>query len=312
MHNYITTDLGPICYHWQNPDPSCIMDDAPEYFDPAKWAAVLGLVPSSEPNLQIHDETERESEFLLRFYQHRTSGPAAKDPRWALVWAEFTAKYLHLLVDRFLDLPPPGARDRRDRASLLAYPIQNIYHATLEFTHTGYLAKFMSSSHAIAKGGKLLRVIAERLVAFAPNWKSLPDDEACIHRAVTTLMMLLTAAKDHPIPDEIKAKLVSWLETWAAYKSWSPESMGPYFDLPKTCFALSHMLRSNITSGSGKQRRRALQCIGVCGLPTCGIETNLKACARCKTVAYRSKTHQTEHWKHVDAPHKKYCFETRY
>jgi len=156
------------------------------------------------------------------------------------------------------------------------------------------------------QGGKLLRVIAERLIAFAPNWKSLPndEDEACIHRAVTTLMMLLTAAKDHPIPDETKAKLVSWLETWAVYKSWSPESMGPYFDLPKTCFALSHMLRSHITRESVKKRRHAFQCIGVCGLPACGIETNLKVCARqayihtfsspdtklhddrCKTVAY--------------------------
>jgi hypothetical protein len=80
---------------------------------------------------------------------HQISGPVAEDIQRTL-WAEFTAKYLHLLVDRLLDLPPPGARAQQDGA--LDYPIQNIYHTTFKFTDIGYLAKFMLSSHTATKG----------------------------------------------------------------------------------------------------------------------------------------------------------------
>jgi hypothetical protein len=226
---------------------------------------------------------------------HQISGPVAEDIQRTL-WAEFTAKYLHLLVDRLLDLPPPGARAQQDGA--LDYPIQNIYHTTFKFTDIGYLAKFMLSSHTATKGapnflvsnisvpdtiqgGKLFTVMAERLVEFAPNWRNSVHYEGAIHRAVTTLFMLVFAAKGHSIPEKTKDQLVNWLQIWAAYKSWSPGSMTPDNDLPRTCHSLSGVLSRPVAMKSIiKQRRRALKCIEVCGLPTCDAETKLKVCSR--------------------------------
>lgn len=74
------------------------------------------------------------------------------------------------------------------------------------------------------QGGRLLRVMAERLVDFAPKWHERSND-GCIHKAVTTLMMLVVAAKGHSIPNNTKTRLVSWLNTWTAYTSWSPGAM---------------------------------------------------------------------------------------
>ena len=154
--------------------------DTPDYLDPAKWADMLGpvlscrtplaaktkpsplgLVPSSDSALQIHDETERELVFQEKFVSilplfpttksyatlsqysktrtHQISGEAALNLQRDL-WAKFTSKYLHLLVDRILNLPPPSLRLV---GGAYDYPIQNIYHTTLKFTDHAYLARFM-------------------------------------------------------------------------------------------------------------------------------------------------------------------------
>jgi hypothetical protein len=69
--------------------------------------------------------------------------------------------------------------------------------------------------------------MAERLVEFGSSWRqnNNPIYEGCIHRAVTTLMMLVIAAKGHAIPESTRSELVHWLDTWTAYGSWSPGSM---------------------------------------------------------------------------------------
>ena len=56
--------------------------------------------------------------------------------------------------------------------------------------------------------------MAERLVELAPRWRrGIPTlcphmYEGCVHRAVTTLMMLVTTAKGHAIPEITKTTLV--------------------------------------------------------------------------------------------------------
>jgi hypothetical protein len=65
--------------------------------------------------------------------------------------AGFTAKYLPSLVDRLLDLPPPGAH-RLEGEGADNYPILNIYHIALKFADNAYLAKYITSSKAIAQG----------------------------------------------------------------------------------------------------------------------------------------------------------------
>lgn len=78
---------------------------------------------------------------------HQATGPVAQGLQEVL-WTEFTAKYLPLLVDRLLDLPPHGARPNGAED----YPLQNIYYTVLRLTHPAYLVKFMASSHPVAEG----------------------------------------------------------------------------------------------------------------------------------------------------------------
>jgi len=139
-------------------------------FVPAAGSHVfsLGLNPVSDSYPHIRHETERELLFRERFYHptriHQDSGEAAARLQ-KVIWATFTAKYLPSVVNRILDLPPHGARSAEH------YGLQNIYHTTLKFTDIAYLAKFMTSSHPGAEGGKrLLKIMAERLVEYGPIW----------------------------------------------------------------------------------------------------------------------------------------------
>lgn len=125
--------------------------------------------------------------------------------------------------------------------------------------------------------------MAERLAEFGPSWhrNKNPIYEECIHKAVTTLFMLLIAAKSHDIPEHTTRELVHWLDTWATYGSWSPGSLTPGDSLPVACNSLSNLFkRWAALMPVIKQRRRALKCIEVCALPACAIETGLKVCAR--------------------------------
>lgn len=155
---------------------------------------------------------------------HQDSGDAAVRLQRVSVWATFTAKYLPLLVNRILDLPPHGTRSAEH------YGLQNIYHTTLKFTDLAYLAKFMasncpaangtsyqillatiaSSTLCLEQGGKrLTMVMAERLVEYGPIWlnrdttwaNDYDKHEGCIHKAVATLMMLVVATKGQGIPE---------------------------------------------------------------------------------------------------------------
>ena len=131
--------------------------------------------------------------------------------------------------------------------------------------------------------------MAERLVEFAPIWLRqdlvLPMGrrlyEGCIHRAVTTLTMLVIAAKGHTFPETTKTTLVGWLDTWAAYDSRSLASMTHGNNLPIACATLSNLLKHAVALKSLiKQRRHVLKCIDVCAWPICPVETNLKTCSR--------------------------------
>jgi hypothetical protein len=104
--------------------------------------------------------------------------------------------------------------------------------------------------------------------------------ERCIHRAVTTLMMLVIAAKGQTIPEPTRSKLVHRLHTWAAYDLWSPGSMTSDNNLPGACNVLIKLFKHEAELKSvikPEQRRRALKCVEVCALPSCAVETNLKA-----------------------------------
>lgn len=128
--------------------------------------------------------------------------------------------------------------------------------------------------------------MAERLVEFGASWRrnKKPIYEGCIHRAVTTLMMLVIAAKGHPdsdIPKRTRRELVHWLDTWATYGSWSPESLTVDNSLPRACNCLRNLFKQGAALASFiKHRRRALKCVDVCALPACAIDTNLKVCGR--------------------------------
>jgi hypothetical protein len=115
-------------------------------------------------------------------------------------------------------------------------------------------------------------------------------------------------SKDYHIAEATTTKLVGWLDTWAAYDSWSELIMSGTAanNVPVACVCLSgHLKRASNFTAFVKQQRRAFRCLEVCVLPTCTVETNLKTCVRyvfcfrfskhaklhngrCKTVAYVS------------------------
>lgn len=140
------------------------------------------------------------------------------------------------------------------------------------------------------KGGKrLVAVIAERLVEFGPVWlkrehpRPIPYEiyEACIHKAVTTLTLLVIATKGQAIPEAARTELVQWLDTWAAYDSWFYKDT-----MSLHCSVLSNLLKygGDRLKTIVKQRRHALKSVDVCALPTCAAETNLKRCIRCACI----------------------------
>jgi hypothetical protein len=91
-------------------------------------------------------------------------------------------------------------------------------------------------------------------------------------------------SKDNPIAEATTAKLVGWLDIWAAYDSWSESMMSGtgVNNLPAACVCLSGVLKrdGNFTA-SLKKQRRTFKCLEVCALPTCTVETNLQTCVRC-------------------------------
>lgn len=66
------------------------------------------------------------------------------------VTPKLSAKYLHLIADRIINLPPRennvGLRGRNN------YQIWNIYNLTLTFADNQYVGKYLASSHPLAKG----------------------------------------------------------------------------------------------------------------------------------------------------------------
>lgn len=106
-----------------------------------KFVSILPLFHSSNLTLRLLAQYSKTK-------IHQISSVAALELQRDL-WAKFTSKYLHLLVDRILNLPPPSSR-MAGRAD--SYPIQNIYHTTLKFTDHAYLARFMTSTRPMAEG----------------------------------------------------------------------------------------------------------------------------------------------------------------
>lgn len=140
--------------------------------------------------------------------------------------------------------------------------------------------------------------MAERLVALGHDWDKLTARplflEGCIHRTVTTLMMLVIATKPDTIPDSTRNQLVRRLDTWAVYK-WSPESMTPFNNLTASLSTLIGVLKHKDSLASitkqrlasiTKQRRHALKGIEVCAFPTCQKDTELKNCSRSAIAKY--------------------------
>jgi hypothetical protein len=117
-------------------------------------------------------------------------------------------------------------------------------------------------------GERLPNAIAERLLEIAPKWNkrdltrpSLPHIyEGCIFCAVSTLYFLAIMSKDYHIAEATTTKLVGWLDTWAAYDSWSESMMSGTAanNVPVACVWLSgHLKRAGNFTASVKQQRRA-------------------------------------------------------
>lgn len=299
------------------------MTVVPEYLDPDKWAAALGLIETSDPSLHSQSERDREGLFNRRFYVpthwHLRSSPQAAIEHKAFC-AHFSAKYLPMLVDRFIELPSRGNNIGLQGAN--DYPLENIYHVAFKFADPPYIAKYMISTNAVAEGGRRLpQVIAERLIGVASELERLKNASAPsselnkyelgISRALTTLMMLLFATKKKTISAITSAELIGWLDKWKS-RTWLTQP-GPS-GIASSSFLISNLLQSgNVMSAEvQRQRRHALKGTDICALPSCESKTVQGRCAKCKTVVYCSPEHQRTHWKFSEENHKQRCFPTTY
>ncbi|KZP02791.1 hypothetical protein FIBSPDRAFT_1055648 [Athelia psychrophila] len=264
------------------------MSTTPEYLDPDKWAAVLGLIDSLDPSLQALTEQQRIAIFNHRLYvpvnQHLKSGPQATIEHVSFA-VHFTAKYLHLLIDRLINLPlQSGDIIAKD------HPLENIYHIAFKFTDPNYIGKYMVSDHPTAEGGRqIASVMADRLIDVASTvndlqnirapFSELQKFELVIDRTLGTLTMLIIAKKRNTLSATMSSTLTGILNTWSTRTPWDRE--------PNNFSMRSSMVLSGILNADSiglqalmRERRRSLGGRDSCALPSCQIEQGLKTCQR--------------------------------
>lgn len=284
-----------------------------------------GLIENSDPSLKAQTERQRIAMFnrrLARVFhsacfirsrefwqyvpvnQHLNSGPQAENEHIRFA-AHFTAKYLPLLIDRLIHLPPQSgdivAKD---------HPLENIYHITFKFTDPNYIGKFMVSDRPIAAGARLFilcstclslsylcllggreiaSVMAQRLIDVASTLEGLerqhvPSSELQkyglgISRTLTTLTLLIIARKQNPISATTCATLIRTLNKWSTRTPWDPQPNN--FDMTSSSSLKAFLSTDDIgLQAIMKQRRRSLKGRDQCALPSCQNDQGLKTCQR--------------------------------
>lgn len=285
------------------------------------FAVVLGL-KKSVVNDGRDNLPEEERLYLLGMYFKRNA--MEHEQQQEIVWSRFCALYLPATVERFINLPAITSKKPDDIAVFkILSPCSEMLVQT---QHNAYFAKYLRSKHAAAANGKLLpRVVAERVAelgfAWEPRLRSPSPGEIEQHymsilaNAVQLLSTLCTAFvketdQEAVVPKILRDKLKPLLTTW------SYRYRGQFFgDVTlRVCYAWSPDLDAD-SGFSVEIRRVRKQCLGweECGLPGCGVRSNLKACGKCQTVRYCTPEHQRLHWKHPLGPqHSQLCHKTEY
>ncbi|KAJ6560693.1 hypothetical protein B0H10DRAFT_2118877, partial [Mycena sp. CBHHK59/15] len=231
-------------------------------------------------------------------------------------------------VDRCLNLPVQTDCNPSDPSSVMDFPLDNAWLKILvAVQHIPYFAKYLRSLHPSAVMGKQLpQVIAERLLSLSDRFEEriigasgghpgIEDHHMDIAiDAVQLLSTLLThfsrgSDMDSIIPPQTAARLLPFLAAWKTRHD--GQFLGNVSERVYNYLSPSTQ-RNPVWRAQSEAVRRAWKNWLVCGLPTCQVETGLKACGKCQTVRYCSPAHQRAHWNYSMGKHKLCCFATNY
>ncbi|TFK63222.1 hypothetical protein BDN72DRAFT_331064 [Pluteus cervinus] len=281
---------------------------------PDDLAIILGLIPG--PSIFVTEKWTNESERMdcLMSCMDRISDISRY--KAASIFCEFGAKYLPLVVDRFID----GTFDLYPPTSMLLpmFKLHNPYSYMLyRLCGRPYYAKYIRSKHPTAARGKfLVGVLAERLTAAVklcgPEMlRQATRHRPSFHEPLTRMLrLLLSTLIIHPrtryqVPDDDVDHLLEFFE---ACERTRVEPLGQVSDrLGVSLLGLPNFLQ--VAPGL----RRDVQGRDKCGMQGCDNTLDLKACARCQTIYYCCREHQKANWDSKDSfAHKTLCFPTVY
>ncbi|KAF9024832.1 hypothetical protein BDZ89DRAFT_1162040 [Hymenopellis radicata] len=248
------------------------------------FAVLLGIKQSANPNYPVLDEIEKFTsmcEFIDRLNQE-------SEEQQIIVLSRFAAFYLPATIDRALN-PPPLVMAGASPDMIADCVLLNGYILMLSalqdipyFTHY-----FRSSSPATAQGKRLPGLIAERLVTFSPRWNEgmhrerTRNDPDYKNELVTILQLLASLCTIYvrddsiAIPSETKERLLPVLEAWK--REYRNEDLGRFAQ------RLYAILTNPAFRPVVKMVRKGMKNWDMCGLPTCEVKENLKACSKLLT-----------------------------
>ncbi|KAJ7271039.1 hypothetical protein C8J57DRAFT_296185 [Mycena rebaudengoi] len=305
-----------------------IYQKGPSLATAADFAVVLGFAKPSEHTKEREIPEGREYERLMHTGSLLERNSTGSEEQQDIEWDKFCANYLPATVDRFLNLPVQTDWHPVDPTTKLDLPLKNPWLSLLvSVQHTPYFAKYFRSSHPTATDGKQLpRIIAERLVSLSerlesrmttpiPNQPGIQeyygDIAANALQFLSTLLTHFSHRSDiHTIiPPQTIAQLLPSVSKWRVRHR--GQFLGDV-SFRVQAYLSGMMQRDPELKSFSEEARKTWKNWEVCGLPSCQIKKDLKACGKCQTVRYCSPDHQGRHWKYTPAPHKKHCHGTAY
>ncbi|KAJ7117928.1 hypothetical protein C8R43DRAFT_1036920 [Mycena crocata] len=283
-------------------------------------AVLLGF-RTGNPNLQIPQGQEMERS--CRVMMHIKTREPKTEPEQDKAWSRFCALYLPATVERLLNLPvPTDASNADERDMTIDFPINNPWHEVLvRVQHLPYLAKYLRSSQPIAAAGKrLTQVLADRLTTLISRWdERMSTSSTTSHdeekrqyylAGAGSAIQLLSTLSTHYINETDRTAVIS-LETQRKLKPvlllWGRRYNGQFLGDVSQRLIL-YMSQVEEFDRDAKKIRKMIKNWEVCGLRSCSVRKELKACGRCQTVRYCSPVHQKNDW----SVHKTVCHKTDY
>ncbi|TFK65283.1 hypothetical protein BDN72DRAFT_860758 [Pluteus cervinus] len=220
-----------------------------------------------------------------------------------VVFSEFCAKYLHKVVDDFIDPPLLGIRGT-GYERILGPRYCELLNAWLimlcSLAHLPYFVKYLRSTKPAAAPGKdLVNVVAKRILVLAERLDGMDQSDTDIDgpvvlyfdaflNSIPLIYSVYSLSSRSRAPGratifrkEVKLKLLDYLWKW----------MDPEHNCREDVKAFSEYAYDILTADEerlrqARIRRKEQWGMSKCALPGCKKQQDLKGCARCRTAFY--------------------------